>query len=260
MHSVNWCHVLSLSLDDDGDAAGGRPRLTGRWERVTPLEGSTMHAAAYHSAVALEPERDSVLIYGGMAQSDGVDHISVINTVTSEVYQPEQEEEDGTLTPAGRYGAAVHVIGTTIWVIGGCDGGDLLREGDDFNDIHAADIRGLLGDRPNRKLRWLALPPITVPVYCAGREMASVRWGRKIMLHGGSTDASNVIVDELGDRVMWFDSETLSFGQPAVVGPIGPLAALSVEAVLIGSSIYIHVSAPRQSPLASPAPRPRPGP
>eukprot|EP00035_Acanthoeca_spectabilis_P015327 m.305628 g.305628 ORF g.305628 m.305628 type:complete len:530 (+) comp16341_c0_seq8:57-1646(+) len=227
MHSVNWCHVLHLSLSGD--------KVCGRWER---LKGPSMHPAAYHGAVALEPTRDCLLIYGGMDQNEGVGEVTVIDTLTGETFQPEQEAEEGATLPIGRYGAAVHAVGPNLWVIGGCDGGDLRREGDDFNDVHTADISAVLEER---RLVWRAHEPIEVPVYCTGREMASAVWGSKILLHGGTCDkAPEVITTELGNRISWFDTERLTFGQPKIVGHCEPTAALSVEAVVIGSRLYIH--------------------
>lgn len=228
MHSVNWCHILHLSLSGD--------KVCGRWER---LKGPSMHPAAYHGAVALEPTRDCLLIYGGMDQNEGVGEVTVIDTLTGETFQPEQEAEEGATLPIGRYGAAVHAIGPNLWVIGGCDGGDLRREGDDFNDVHTADISAVLEER---RLVWRAHEPIEVPVYCTGREMASTVWGTKILLHGGSCDKAEIITTEVGDKVAWFDTKRLAFGQPKIVGHFGPIAALSVEAVVIGPRLYVHVS------------------
>eukprot|EP00038_Savillea_parva_P031337 m.85196 g.85196 ORF g.85196 m.85196 type:complete len:598 (-) comp9623_c2_seq1:19-1812(-) len=236
MHSVDWCHVLHLSLDDDHDALEGSPQVRGRWEKVAIAEGTSMHSAAYHSAHAIGPDRDHVLIFAGMAESEGVNTMSVLELATGTVFHPEQVCTEAP-APMGRYGAAVQIIDNMLWVIGGCNGGDIRREGEDYNDVHVADLSELL---TKKRVTWRKLPEIEVPVYCTGREMASAKWGHKVLLHGGSTQPSEFLCDEVGDRVCWFDTKSMTFGQPRIVGTLGPIAALSVEAVVIGSSMYIH--------------------
>jgi hypothetical protein len=67
-------------------------------------------------------------------------------------------------------------------------GADLRRDGVDFNDVHVADLSDVLR---LRRLRWLKLPPLQVPIYCTGREMASVRWGTKVCTQNNSLSYSN---------------------------------------------------------------------
>jgi hypothetical protein len=126
MHSTNWCHVLHLTLHEgEGGAAaagGGGVVITGRWEKVHPAEGSgQMHAAAYHSAVAIGASRDALLVYGGMANGSSVSHLTVVDPRTREVFHPDQDDSEAS-APIGRYGAAVHDVDGKLWVIGGCSG------------------------------------------------------------------------------------------------------------------------------------------
>eukprot|EP00035_Acanthoeca_spectabilis_P015319 m.305693 g.305693 ORF g.305693 m.305693 type:complete len:577 (+) comp16341_c0_seq13:318-2048(+) len=239
-NSVNSCHVLHLSL------IGGK--VQGRWEKlkdpsvdpsINESDSPSRHKAAYHGAVAVGPDRNSLLIYGGMDEGQAVAEATVIDIMTGVSFHPKQMAEHKASFPRGRYGAAVQAIGSTLWVIGGCNGGDLRREGHDFHDVHAADISALLEEH---RLVWRAHDrPIEVPIYSTGREMASAVWGSKILLHGGTCDkAPEVITTELGNRISWFDTERLTFGQPKIVGHCEPTAALSVEAVVIGSRLYIH--------------------
>ena len=107
---------------------GGGVVITGRWEKIAPPpteENSHMHSAAYHSALAIGPDRDALLVYGGMAGGRAVQDVTVINLRSSEVFHPDQDEADAP-APHGRYGAAVHDIGEKMWVIGGCSGEDFL--------------------------------------------------------------------------------------------------------------------------------------
>lgn len=116
--------MLHLTLHEENTAGGGGVVITGRWEKIAPppTDGnSQMHPAAYHSALAIGPERDALLLYGGMAGGRAVQDVTVINLRSSEVFHPDQDEVDAP-APHGRYGAAVHDIGEKMWVIGGCSG------------------------------------------------------------------------------------------------------------------------------------------
>eukprot|EP00041_Stephanoeca_diplocostata_P023104 m.561841 g.561841 ORF g.561841 m.561841 type:complete len:532 (-) comp22217_c1_seq5:628-2223(-) len=231
--SLNCCHILTLSAATDDSS-----EFTGEWTALEPPEGELTDrmCTAYHGAACVDAAGTSVLIFNGLTEDDANPNVMVLDTTDGSSFLPPQ----GGSRPNARYGAAVHVVDNKLWVLGGCSGGDLRRDGEDFKDVHCADLTDLLA---MRQLSWIPLgDEIVVPDIGVGRELASAVVGRKILLHAGSGILTHrhAITHEVTNGVTWFDTDHLTFGKPRIFGDHAPSATLSAEAVCIGKDVWVY--------------------
>eukprot|EP00051_Salpingoeca_urceolata_P007252 m.95968 g.95968 ORF g.95968 m.95968 type:complete len:514 (+) comp15175_c0_seq1:3341-4882(+) len=224
--AVDWLHVIHLKeQEDDG--------IQLRWEHVQPT-GSGPGPCAYHCAMALPKDPSKLLVFGGLTDAGPISVVSLLDTNTW-AWVP---LEINGCPPEGRYGMTCAVTDDALWVIGGCSGGDIRRDGHDYRDVHKCDLSEM---SEHGRVTWVPLPEIHVPATAAGRETCGVLFGRKIVMFGGSTEHMNA--DEVTNAVWWFDTRTLEFGQPRLaIEPTGglPVPCLSAEAVLMGTHMVVY--------------------
>ena len=155
----------------------------------------------YHSACVREAEPSVIVVYGGLHGGGPLDDVVRFD---ADAFEWSAVETVGP-RPAARWAHSACFIGDRMWVVGGGDGSDLLRSGDDFVDVHALDF-GV--DPP----RWA---PVDVSASCSvprvmGKCHTATLVGRNIVCLAGGMDFS----DEL-----WVLNTSRAATSPAINRP-----------------------------------------
>ena len=173
-----------------------------RWKRVGPPDrGPFPPSRGYHAACA-SPDGTRVYIFGGIAGQESVGDGWVLNTTD---WTWARLLAGTPVVPDARFGASLLSVPAsgahTLWLFGGSDGADLLRDGDDKTDVWTLDTR---------TAEWKEVQPANEPPFPRnlGRCHSSVVVGTKVVFYGGSALTSR--------SLSWFDTQTLTFGAPRV--------------------------------------------
>lgn len=77
-----------------------------------------------------------------------------------------------------RYGHAAGVFRGLLWIVGGCDGQDIRRDGDDFRDVCCLDIHDIC---QSGSVSLLSTEQVVIPAdWPLGRELAYATFGNKV--------------------------------------------------------------------------------
>ena len=190
--------------------AGMWSTVTWRWQRIqSPNRGGAWPPArGYHSACA-SADGTRVYIFGGIAHHDCVDDLWQLDTTTWTWTALKQGA--AAMKPNQRFGSSLvclpEVSPTTLWLFGGADGADLLRDGEDKTDVWTLDTS---------TNTWTEVEPANEPLFprTLGRCHTAVPVGAKVVFFGGSMLTSRA--------VQWFDAETRMFGAPHVAACLMP--------------------------------------
>jgi hypothetical protein len=168
--------------------------------------------SSYHAVHPLPSRPSTILFVGGLVDDTPHCRVALLDTeVWSWLPLHILNADDDGEAPPGRYGFASAIIEDKLWILGGCDGGDIRRDGTDLRDVHVLDLSevdavqgGTARWRPELT-RDLRVSPGTF-----GRETCSVAWGRKILSFGGSTN--HMRRDETTNSLYWFDTGGMGWG------------------------------------------------
>ena len=171
-----------------------------RWKRLDPPERTPMPPARGYHAACASPDGTRVYIFGGIADQESLGDGWVLNTGD---WTWSRLASATPVMPDARFGATLHFLPATdphtLWLFGGSDGADLLRDGDDKADVWALDTR---------TSEWKQVTPANEPSFPRnlGRCHSAVVVGTKVLFFGGSCLTSR--------SVSWFCTQTLTFGAP----------------------------------------------
>jgi hypothetical protein len=169
------------------------------YRAVRPRAGTPWPGArGYHSACASACGRQLV-IFGGIQDGAACAQLAVLDTGSQTWTLPAPEGD----APCARFGHSATVFDGGMWVVGGSNGGDLLRSGEDLTDIWRLDLTALT---------WARMETANEPPFPAtlGRCHSAVLVGHKLLLFGGSAQTSN--------NVTALCLRTLTFSAPAIGG------------------------------------------
>ena len=122
-----------------GDSQGSAATYDIEWteRQLDPADGEALPISrGYHSACVRESEPGAIVVYGGLHGGEPLDDVVRFDT---DAFEWSAVETVGP-TPAARWAHSASFIGERMWVVGGGDGSDLLRSGDDFADVHVLDF------------------------------------------------------------------------------------------------------------------------
>ena len=171
-----------------------------RWKRLDPPERTPMPPARGYHAACASPDGTRVYIFGGIADQESLGDGWVLNTGD---WTWSRLVSATPVMPDARFGASLHFLPATdphtLWLFGGTNGADLLRDGVDKTDVWALDTR---------TSEWKQVTPANEPPFRRnlGRCHSAVVVGTKVLFFGGSCFTSR--------SVSWFCTQTLTFGAP----------------------------------------------
>eukprot|EP00753_Platysulcus_tardus_P021077 PLAT8610.2.p1 GENE.PLAT8610.2~~PLAT8610.2.p1 ORF type:complete len:576 (-),score=205.79 PLAT8610.2:111-1838(-) len=210
--------VWSMRMENVAQDDGSIHRCV-RWQSVE-LDGHPMTPRGYHTATASLDE-SFIAVFGGISQSEAIADLVFIHV---DGWRCEEPATTGA-PPAPRFGASVSFIGEHMWVVGGGNGGDLLRDGVDLASVHSlhlpsltwteVSVRGELEQMP----RWI------------GRCHTGTVVADKIVIFGGSRHTS--------DRLVVLDTSNACWQLPSVRGE-RPLARHCQAMWHFGKHVYFH--------------------
>ena len=121
-----------------------RPERDYEWSSPANGDSTRPLRRGYHSAAASIDGR-YLYVFGGIARGVSIDDLSVLDTATwTWRHVPKPAVGEGAWPPA-RFGHSAIVFperggGESLWLFGGGWGGDLLRDGDEHEDVWRFDI------------------------------------------------------------------------------------------------------------------------
>lgn len=235
------------------------------------LRARAYHAACYVDVGGLE----GVLVSGGLAFHESLWDMELLSlrdwSVTALGGGGARERGGGGragssrpvtgVPPSPRHGHSMTCIRGRVWVMGGADGGDILRSGRCFADVHVLDLATLAWSSPmlaplrvqrvprgeaaaaiegGGEARAAALEGGAAPdaprprAYLKGcrRCHSATALGAKIVVFGGSKP-----VPDVSRRVYVIDTEALTIHEPHIAGRLPP-ARYNHAAVRVGCRLH----------------------
>jgi hypothetical protein len=171
-----------------------------RWKRLDPPERTPIPPARGYHAACASPDGTRVYIFGGIADQESLGDGWVLDTRD---WTWSRLASATPVMPDARFGASMLFLPATdphtLWLFGGSDGADLLRDGDDKMDVWALDTR---------TAEWKQVQPANTAPFPRnlGRCHTAVAVGTKVLFFGGSCLTSR--------SVSWFCTQSLTFGAP----------------------------------------------
>jgi len=186
----------------------------------------------YHSACCSE-DGTRLYVSGGICDGDCTDSLAVLD-LTTMCWDVPATTGAG---PPRRFGHTSVVWRNTLFIIGGGNGGDLLRSGVDLNDVWTLDLS---------TLKWTEVTRLTADwpsIDLLGRCHSGALVGRKWVIFGGSLG--------MGNAVTWLDLDTLAWGGPSIKGraPLKRIsAAIATVITPLGLQLVVYGGGREQVP------------
>ena len=197
--------------------------MTATWQALRPRRGAAATARGYHAAVWV-PSQGATLVCGGISEGESCWALEALTLLplgpaaatpaptaggaaSSDAAAADGDEtevvgpffeldavpfETSGESPSPRHGHSASLLPPTarspagaLWVCGGADGGDILREGSEMRDVHLLDIATRAWTTPR-------LAPPALPRW-VGRCHTATVVGEKILIFGGNTRVSNKV-------------------------------------------------------------------
>ncbi len=211
---VNGLYILDVTFKESGITAelsdieaftSNRPiSAHAKWSsNMTPARPSDPDmllpiTRGYHTAnvIAMNGGRRSLVLFGGLHQHQPCNSLEIYDIETNKwVYNGSTSTASSYVVagarPSNRFGHSTTLVGNKLYVCGGSDGNDLIRNGSELKDLYILEF-----SHEHNKLAWSQPinPTNFTNAFYPGRCHTATVLGDKIIFFGGDADHSNDLV------------------------------------------------------------------
>eukprot|EP00730_Choanoeca_flexa_P001155 TRINITY_DN10506_c0_g1_i1.p1 TRINITY_DN10506_c0_g1~~TRINITY_DN10506_c0_g1_i1.p1 ORF type:complete len:558 (+),score=125.40 TRINITY_DN10506_c0_g1_i1:70-1743(+) len=205
--------LLEMKVQSSVSDPDSPPEVLVRPTELSEHVGLHFGPSCYHGVYPWTKHPNLYVFFGGLVEDTPHAKLEILNVKTWDWLELELQANDDGTVPSGRYGFSGGIVGDRLYILGGCTGGDIRRDGQDCRDVWCADLSQINPDEGG-SYTWRSLG--STPDDGWGRETCSVVYGEKIVTFGGSTNSMQA--DEVTNAVAWFDAATETFGTPDMYG------------------------------------------